>query len=255
MIYKLFNLFTHQYTIQELKTFMENNAETVQKNIPTNCKILIIDDMIETSDYPEIFTNDIAYLKNQMNYNITTKKDLEYVTDVLGYDIIICDHEGIGFKILGKRGNGIQLIKELKKTYPHKVFVLYSSVTFNLSAFNRIKKDVLVWDKTEMIHNSVEFGEDGLVDNIQKAMRIYADPTKYWTEVRNKMIDADISIHEIAKLESSYVKSILKKNASIYSETVKKTSIPTGNGKSPISDYIQAATSVINTTLSLLSIL
>ena len=116
MIYKLFNLFTHQYTIQELKTFMENNTETVQKNIPTNCKILIIDDMIETSDYPEIFTNDIAYLKNQMNYNITTKKDLEYVTDVLGYDIIICDHEGIGFKILGKRGNGIQLIKELKKT-------------------------------------------------------------------------------------------------------------------------------------------
>ena len=230
-------------------------TKTVNKNIPINCKILIIDDMIDSPSYPEIFSNDIAYLKNQMNYHISLKTDLEFVNDISGYDIIICDHEGIGLKILGRRGNGIQLIKELKKNYPHKVYALYSSVTFNLSAFNRIKKDVLVWDKTEMIHNSEQFGEDGLVDNIQRAMRIYADPTRYWSEVRNKMIESDISIHEIAKLESSYVKSILKNNASIYSETVKKTSLPAGNGNSSISDYIQAASSVINTTLSLLSII
>lgn len=256
MIKKILNLFRHQYTIQELRMYMEKNADIVKRNIPNNCKILIIDDDIEDPHkYPESFINDITCLRSQRNYNITTKTDLDSITDAEGYDIIICDQEGVGLKIKGRNGDGILLLKELKLKYPHKVYALCSSVKFSLSKMRRLDPSIMKWDKGEMNNQAENYGEDGLSENIELAINKFADPTRYWSELRSKMIDSDISIHEIARLESSYVKSIIKNNVMIYNNEIDSALYSSNKSGYSINDYIQSASSVINTTLSLLSLI
>ena len=122
---------------------------------------MIIDDDLgdESSNY--VFDSELKYLKNQLGYDITTKEDLSNLRDAEGYDIIICDIDGVGLKLGGN--NGIWLLNEINKEYPDKILVLYSNYNQQIRKLMRIKNAAYdLWDKSELVDNYTKNGQDGL---------------------------------------------------------------------------------------------
>jgi hypothetical protein len=243
--------FKRKYSIGDLKKYLQAQRDKIEKNLHLKCKILIIDDNINDDDY--IFKDDISWLSKQKSCNITTKIDLENLADAGGYDIIISDNEGVGIKLGGYKGNGILLINQLKAEYPDKIYILFSSKQTNFRQIKRLKANE-IWDKNELLQNSLENREGGFADKVQEMMKYFADPSKRWEDVRTQFLNSGISIHSVAELESAYVKSIINGQPEIYNKAYSKTDVSNDNNID-VSDLIKSGKSIINTTISLLSLI
>ena len=244
------DIFQRKLDVSDLRKYIQTQNSNIQKNLYKQCKILLIDDKVNDESYP--FTDNINFLRQQFNCDITTKTDLDNLSDAAGYDIIICDYEGVGIKLRGKMGDGIWLVKQLQERYLDKIYILFSSLQFTLRKIKRVK--AILWDKKELIRNSEENGDGGLTDNIQDIMKLYADPVKRWEDIRTQLLSLSLSIHEVAKLESAYVGAIIKKSPQIYSEAMSKVDLA-GENSTDINQYINSASSIISTIISLISII
>ena len=85
-------------------------------------------------------------------------------------------------------------------------------------------------------------------------MNYFADPSRRWQKLRNKMLNTEISIHEVAMLESCFVKSIIKNDKKIFDKMLSKYNNQF-RGDLDFKDLILISKSVIETTLTLISIL
>lgn len=234
-----------RYTIRDLRSFLEKNQSIIDANLYKNCSVLIIDDQVQESCYP--FSDSIRLLRENYSCQISVKRDLDSLSDAAGYNVIICDHIGIGKTIFGTTGTGIKLIKELISRYPEKLYVLFSNGKFPLRGLQDLSIDK--WDKQDMI-DANERNEDAFSDRIKQSIRNCADPVYRWSQIRLGLLQKDMSIFDVAELESSYVSSIMTKNETTF---VKKT-----NSLSPVSEtvnaYLQTAVSVIGLLINLLAL-
>ncbi len=103
----LTNIFNKRFSLDMLEEYLSKRRQKMQTDLSSRCKILFIDDLIETPEYP--LREELDLLRQSNKYNITVKTDLDSLTDAAGYDLIICDNHGIGIKICGRSGNGISL--------------------------------------------------------------------------------------------------------------------------------------------------
>jgi len=245
------SLFSHKCTISELEKYTRSKKDNISQNLYKQCKILIIDDHIADGDY--LFKSSIAFLKNQYNCNITTKTDLDNLNDAAGYDIIICDNEGVGIKLGGCNKDGIWLLAQLQNQYPDKIYVLFSNIQTSIRRFKRARAHEF-WDKNELSRNSEENGEGGFSDYTLSIMKLYANPAKRWEDIRTQLLQSGISIHSVAQLESAYVKSIIKERPEIYSKLSGKINLINDNNVD-VHKFIKSAGSIINTTISLLALI
>jgi hypothetical protein len=200
-----------------------------------------------------LFKSSISFLKNQYNCDITTKSDLDNLTDAAGYNIIICDNEGVGLKLGGSGKDGIWLLAQLQNQYPDKIYVLFSSILTSIRRIKRAKVNEL-WDKNELSRNSEENGEGGFSDSILNIMHLFANPSKRWEDIRTQLLQSGVSIHSVAQLETAYVKSIIRKRPEIYSKLSGKINL-SNDENVDVHKFIKATSSIINTTISLLALI
>jgi hypothetical protein len=242
-----------KYSLIELRDYINKKQNEMQRNLSKACRILIIDDDLNEENNYYIFDSQLKYLKNQLGFDITTKNDLYNIRDAEGYDIIICDIDGVGLKLGGN--NGIWLLKEINKEYPDKILILYSNYNQEIRKLNRIKNDVYeIWDKGELLDNHIKNGQDGFADKIKNSMNYFADPAQRWHKLRTKMLNTDTSIHEVAKLESYFVKSILKNDKSIFDKMLSKHNNRYQNNLD-FKNLLITSKSIIETTITLISLL
>ena len=152
-------------------------------------KILIIDD-------DKIALEDTL---RRIGYNIVAKKDIDVLTDVEDYPIIICDYKGVG-QNFPNEFEGINLVRLIKEKYPEKIVYLLSAADFNPRANDYIKyADEMVYKGEE--HKLVEFIK-------QDCEKIF-NPKERWIHYKNQLMKKGIKEKEIIKLEDLYVKSLL----------------------------------------------
>ena len=175
--------------------------------------------------------------------------DLDSFNEAANYDIIISDVEGVG----GKMGlpNGIDLIKRLNELYKDKLYAIMSQELFQFRSL-KMGKEVGIWDKKEMKEAFRCSTSGTLEERVLKMVDTYADPAARWEVLRAGMLKNGMSIHDVAKLESAYVKSILNKDRSIYDKTVGKLDSPVYDNEERILNYIKTAASIISTIISLI---
>ncbi len=152
--------------------------------------ILVIDD------------NEFEYLDHlkQHRFDITYFSDIQSIESTKAYEIILCDINGVG-KVFKSKYEGAHVISELHKKYPFKTLIAYTGFThdpsynkyFRMADFN-IKKDI---------------DGDEWVEQLDFAIELTTDPKKKWIKLRNFLLDNNVSLFEIMKLENEYVSSII----------------------------------------------
>lgn len=179
-----------KYNINDIKI-----SEAVRKqrvlDIRKRTDVLVIDD---EGFEPKTFLE-------QNNYRLTSKSDIDNVKDVSEYSIILCDIRGVGQKISPKF-EGAFIIKEIKNNYPDKYVIAYTASQYDPSY------NIYLQNADEILQKSLPTEE--WLNVLDKYIFMTADPVTQWKKLRNRLIDIDVPLIDITKLESAFVDSYLK---------------------------------------------
>lgn len=191
--------------ISELKDLSIVNTQNI-KRLRERTKILIIDDQ------------PFGYLESlrKNSFNLFQREDIESISDCADYEIVICDIRGIGKK-LESEYEGAYLASQIKKSYPDHYVMIYSANDYNADYQKFF----------DTVDDYVSKGEDTsfwseLFDN---AIEQRLNPVKLWEKTSIRLIKAGISTKTLLKIESAYVKSILKKDESNFRKIISDKSL------------------------------
>lgn len=177
-------------TIEDLEK-SRDKIKNVSIRDKKNIRIVIVDD--------EGFDDEV--LKNLGYLDIDVKLKYEKLSDYENYDIVFCDINGIA-KEVDQTYQGAALAKLIKKTYPSKTVIIFSSKEQSLD-FYKFKNDV-----DEIIPKNIRNSE--IAEIIDKYIEIINDPIERWKNFRKKLSEQGTSPKDIALLEDCYVRGILK---------------------------------------------
>ncbi len=251
----LTNIFNKRFTLDMLEEYLSKRRQTMQTDLSSRCKILFIDDLIEPPEYP--LREELDLLRQSNKYNITVKTDLDSLTDAAGYDLIICDNHGIGIKICGRSGNGISLLKQLTGEFPGKRYVMLSNKDIKINrheSFSKLSTKISVWDKDKLSAAYNNNGEGGLIEHVKKEVDRTLNPIVRWKEIRRSfVVNTNINLHDLARIEEAYIKSIIKNRPQLYEKATARLSSLDDN--SHINSYLKATKYIIEFTITILSII
>jgi CheY-like chemotaxis protein len=212
-------------SILEVKDFARAHRTTKSRmEIRSTVKIVVIDD------------EKFVARSNLANYgfDITELPDLKSITEIRGFDIILCDLMGVGNNFDRSIG-GASIIKEIKYNYPTKFVIAYTGARQNTAeaqaaktyADDFIKKDADVSKWVEELDDAIEYS---------------SDPYNRWVIARDGLLSSEIDIRKIVEIESAYVDAIKSKDQKFekVSEILTKADIG-GNAKAIVQGLISSA--------------
>lgn len=190
MLFKKKKNLNDLYTIEDLEK-SRNKIKSITIKDKKNIRIAIVDD--------EGFDDEI--LKSLGYLDIDIKVEYNKLSDFEGYDIIFCDINGIA-RDIDPVYQGAALAKMLKKTYPSKIVIIFSSKEQSLD-FYKFSEYV-----DDIIPKNIKNSE--IADIIDKNIEIINDPVERWKNYRSRISKQGTSPKTIALLEDCYVRGILK---------------------------------------------
>lgn len=175
-------------TISELHT--PNRAFNKLKR--EDVKMVLIDD--EQFPYLDLL--------KQHKFNIDTLDDINSLTTLEAYDVILCDLSGVG-KSFNEQYQGAYLVKEIYKRYPFKIIISYTGISFD-ARYNEYLKYA-----DFSVKKDIE--SEAWVEKLDKAIEMVSDIEKRWTRIRDYLLDNNVSLFEVMLLEDNLVRSVEKK--------------------------------------------
>lgn len=133
-------------------------------------------------------------------FNIIHLNDIDDVQSVIGHEIILCDIKGIGKKF-GSRYEGAHIMKEIHKKYPFKIIYAYTGYTFD-PGFNEYLKIA-----DSVLKKDIELDE--WIEALDAAIELTKDPVKRWIKIRNYLLEKEVTLFNLTKLENEYVNILL----------------------------------------------
>lgn len=180
------------YTIEDLEN-SRDKIKAVSIKEKKNIRIVIVDD----EGFDDEVLRSLGYL------DIDIKEKYEKISDYENYDIIFCDINGIA-RNLDQFYQGAALAKLIKKTYPSKIVIIFSSKDQSLD-FYKFSNDV-----DDIIPKNLKNAE--IAELIDKYIEILNDPIERWKNFRKKILEQGTSPKIVAILEDCYVRGILKQD-------------------------------------------
>ena len=147
-------------------------------------------------------------LKNS-GFLIETLADIQRITDVEKYQIILCDVNGVG-SALSESTQGAYVIEEIKSTYPDKVVIAYTAGSASSKLVSRARTAADRYIKKDA---SVEEWRD-LLDEVVKSL---CNPIAVWKKTRIRLLAAGIELQDLMKLEQALLVNLGKGKESVRS--------------------------------------
>lgn len=157
-----------------------------RKKVP----ILVIDD--NEFEY-------LDFLKNN-RFDLTYFPDIQSIESAKEYEIILCDINGVGKKFESKY-EGAHIISEIHKKYPFKTIIAYTGYTHDPTYNKFFRLADFVFKK--------DLDGDEWLEHLDNAIDSAVNPQKRWIKLREFLIQNNVSLFEIVKLEHEYVNHIL----------------------------------------------
>lgn len=201
-----------------------------------------LDNAIRDSDYNR---NDfrIAVIEDKIfphlhglvkhDFNITLFEDIEHLSILTDYDIIVSDIRGVG-KFLQSKLEGAHLIQEIHKKFPNKYLIAYSSSRFNINN----NKYFNICDHCEK--KSIDINE--WCESLDYAIKKVNSPLYQWEKTRKRLLDKNVPLDRIQKIQNEYIKSIIKKNPEYFRKAIKSEYKISSDNVKPIFDSISSFT-------------
>lgn len=151
-------------------------------------------------------------------------QDIRTVDKVRPYEVVICDLMDVG-KNFDAAAGGASIISEIKRNYPTKFVIAYSGARSNSQEASSARDYA-----DRFLKKDIEISK--LVAELDNAIDYSLDPYEKWTVTRQELIDLEVDLREILKLEDAYVSSVLAKDSSLkkFANAVNSASI-TGHAK------------------------
>jgi hypothetical protein len=153
--------------------------------------ILVIDD--------EPFSP-IEFLRRH-NFNITHMPDAPSIDTAARFSIVLCDILGVG-KGLNPSRQGVQLISEIKKSYPEKIVVAYTGG----GSSPLVEQAIQIADSYLKKDASLE----EWLDCLDRSIKELANPADVWRKLRHRLLDAGATPYQLAQLEDTFVSHALE---------------------------------------------
>ena len=189
---KLNELSLNEYRLSDIPNYLLN-LQQLKKQI----EIAVIDDQ-EFSQAKLLSNND---------FKIEELGDIPNIKTVQAYPIVICDIHGVGTKLDSSGLGGAFLISEIRKNYPDKYIIAYSTHSNTLS----VQKHIKYADHVMPVPSSTEQWTEAL----EQALKNVANPIARWKKFRNFLLENDVELIEILQLEQSYIRYLLNQNYNI----------------------------------------
>ncbi len=195
-----------------IEKYIDKNYKTID-DLPSNVLMELNDKKMIESTKILIIDDDQLEIKDTLNrigYNVVWKNDIDLLSDVEDYPIIICDNKGVGSKF-SSEFEGLNLIKLIKEKYPDKIIYLLSAADINPKANNYIKY------ADEMVYKGEE---DKLIEYIKQDLNKLFNPRDRWLQYKSIIKNKGISEKEIFRLENLYVESFIQKRDILSKDTL-----------------------------------
>lgn len=186
------------HSILEIRDYITSKKIEFKRNdLRGRIKIAVIDD---DSFKPR------SNLENY-GFQFDELQDIKSVEKVSPYDIVICDLMDVGMNFDSAAG-GASIIGEIKRNYPTKFIIAYTGARANSPESIAAKEyaDSYIKKDTEITK---------IVTELDDAIDYSLDPYEKWIITRQGLIDLDVDLREILKLEDAYVQSIISKDAGL----------------------------------------
>lgn len=155
-------------------------------------EIVAIDD---NEFYPEVNLRNVGF-------NIKSIRDIQLISDVEPFSIILCDLNGVGVS-LSSDTQGAYVIEEIKKRYPEKIVIAY---TASSSTTRLAKRAKAIADGYLKKDDSIEEWRDLLDEKIKHL----SNPIEVWKILRLRLLSSDIELYDLYKLEQVILKNVDK---------------------------------------------
>ena len=188
--------------LKEINELSTQSALVDKNKIKQEVKILVVDD------------NDVPFLDILQNndYQIKHHEDITDLSVVNNYDIILCDIQGVG-KSLNPTSQGAHLVKEIKKLFPFKQVIAFTANPADPGLLNTLQKADNILKK--------DASEDDWIEALDECIQKFGNPIKQWKNIRQVLLDNNVSTKGVAHLESNFVKAIQRKNKNVFLESQK----------------------------------
>ena len=153
-------------------------------------KILLIDDQVFQYE---------ASLRSS-GFNIKVEKEWHDINEVINYSIVVSDNKGVA-KNMGQQTGGLYMLREAKKMFPEKVYILYSATFIDIRENDT--KGLITISKSD----KPDDWSDILDDSIIKLHSFREN----WEKTRTILLEKGVSEKDLRKIQHIYVKSIIKK--------------------------------------------
>lgn len=133
-------------------------------------------------------------------FRIQYEQDIEPAA-ACDYDLILCDQYNVGKKLKGEAEGG-SLARAIKRRFPLKYVVLYTS-----------QAKMVGFDKGLKMLDDIVFAgmdDDDFEAKMDEWCQICTDPVAQWKRLRHFLLDAGVSVHAVAELESDFVRQYRK---------------------------------------------
>ncbi len=194
--------FGGMYTVNDLRKRLPVHFDDFKNSFAQyrkNFKILIIDDR-------HVYFADTL---KSLGYIVHEEIDIKKVDEANGFDLVLCDKRGVGV-LMGARGEGVFLAKKIKEANPFTPVILYSSSTFTLDDYEAIRSlDDIISDAPD---------PDTFADYVDAHIKKLIDPYVQWQRLHIELVKMGFASRDICKVESDYVRQIIKSSTYQVSE-------------------------------------
>jgi len=139
------------------------------------------------------------------DFSIKHLKNCNDVSAVSEYEIILVDIFGVATE-LSETYQGAFLISEIRKKYPSKVIIGFSSQTYSAA-----------FDKYCRMADSFyikDLDAENWLENLDEAIKLCVNPEYQWKKLRDHLLSINVPIFNVMQLEDNFVDVIQTKKGS-----------------------------------------
>lgn len=147
-----------------------------------------------------------------LGYDITVLGDLRRFEDIVPYNIILCDLQGVG-RYIDSKGQGAFIIDEIKRNHPEKFVIAYTGGSLD---------DAITLRAQEVADSFIrkDADIDEWRDKLDSIVHFLSNPIEVWKRQRLALVEADVDTLDILRLEDAFTISILQNNDWCYRNAI-----------------------------------